>query len=179
MLNYLSNAPLVDVYERNLEHASTIIDVTSMDDLAKLAERQGTMILHMVLNFLHYYLVENNGTTYRYVVSAEKKGSTANDAVHIDLPKNTANAEEHKLPATGPVHFKTPRHWMTVSKKNRDISKSITNEVLNPAVNYYENNFSEEKQPILTEVPEYVIHNGEIEFAISPPEAEILRKIRL
>ena len=67
------NSMLVDVYEKSLEPTSTIIDVTSMDDLAKLAERQGTTILHMTRNFLHYYLVQNNGITYRYVMSTGEK----------------------------------------------------------------------------------------------------------
>lgn len=68
-------ALLVDVYERSLDPASPVIDVTSIDDLAKLAERQNTMILHMTLNFLHYYLVQSNGATYRYVISTGKSGS--------------------------------------------------------------------------------------------------------
>ncbi len=65
---------LVNVYERNLEPASMLIDVTTIDELAKLAERHNTVILHMTLNFLHYYLVQCNGLTYRYVFSAGKTG---------------------------------------------------------------------------------------------------------
>lgn len=67
-------AMIMDVYERSLDTSLAVTDVTSMDDLAKMAERQNTMILHMTLNFLHFYLVQGNGAMYRYIVSAGKKG---------------------------------------------------------------------------------------------------------
>ncbi|RPI94989.1 MAG: signal peptidase I [Chloroflexi bacterium] len=65
---------LVNIYERNLEPASMLIDVTTIDELAKLAERHNTVILHMTLNFLHYYMVQCNGITYRYMFSTGKRG---------------------------------------------------------------------------------------------------------
>jgi signal peptidase I len=68
------NALLVNVYERDLTPATTIIDVTTIDELAKLADRHNTVILHMTLNFLHYYLVQCNAITYRYVFSAGRRG---------------------------------------------------------------------------------------------------------
>ncbi|MFZ5910747.1 MAG: signal peptidase I [Chloroflexota bacterium] len=65
---------IMDVLERSLDPSLPVIDVTSMDDLAKMAERQNTMILHMTLNFLHFYLVQGNGAMYRYILSAGKRG---------------------------------------------------------------------------------------------------------
>lgn len=65
---------LMDVYERSLDVTLPVIDVTSIDDLAKLADRQNAMILHMTLNFLHYYMVQGNGAVYRYMFSDGKKG---------------------------------------------------------------------------------------------------------
>ena len=65
---------VMDIYERTPDLISRIIDVASIDDLAKLAERQNTMIMHLTLNFLHFYLVQCNGITYRYVVSTGKRG---------------------------------------------------------------------------------------------------------
>jgi hypothetical protein len=73
---------LVNVYERDLAPASMLIDVTTIDELAKLAERHNTVILHMTLNFIHCYLVQCNGLTYRYVFSAGKRGS-----VEIEPPR--------------------------------------------------------------------------------------------
>jgi hypothetical protein len=67
---------LVNMYERKLAPASVLIDVTTIDELAKLAERHNTIILHMALNFVHYYMVQCNGLTYRYVFSAGRKAVT-------------------------------------------------------------------------------------------------------
>jgi signal peptidase I len=64
---------LVNVYERDIPPSSSSIDVTTIDELAKLAERHNTVILHMALNFIHYYLVQCNGVTYRFVFSAGKR----------------------------------------------------------------------------------------------------------
>ncbi|MFZ1041111.1 MAG: hypothetical protein WCA79_08655 [Anaerolineales bacterium] len=61
---------LMDVCERSLGTALPVIDVISIDDLAKLAERQNTMILHMKLDFVHCYLVQSDGAIYRYVFNA-------------------------------------------------------------------------------------------------------------
>jgi hypothetical protein len=65
---------LVNVYDHSLEPASRLIDVTTIDELAKLAERHNTLILHMTINFLHSYMVQCNGLTYRYVFSAGRRG---------------------------------------------------------------------------------------------------------
>jgi signal peptidase I len=65
---------LVNVYEHNFASAAMLVDVTTIDELAKLAERHNTVILHMTLNFIHYYMVQYNGLTYRYVFSAGRRG---------------------------------------------------------------------------------------------------------
>jgi signal peptidase I len=62
-------ALLMDVYDRGFESISPVIDVTSIDDLAKLAGHQNAMILHMTRDFAQYYLVQSEGATYRYVIS--------------------------------------------------------------------------------------------------------------
>jgi signal peptidase I len=163
---------LVDVYEKSLEPTATTIDVTSMDDLAKLAERQGTMILHMTSNFLHYYLVQNNGTTYRYVISTGKKGIAESDPPPDETPKTTANS----FPAAEPVSIKPRRRWTTVNRKN---SGRPNPEILEPAISHQKNIFTEKKWPVNEETPEYVIHTGKIEFVMPPQETEILRKVKL
>jgi hypothetical protein len=65
---------LVNVYERNLTPASMLVEVTNIDELAKLAERHNTVILHMALDFIHSYIVQCNGLTYRYVFSTGRRG---------------------------------------------------------------------------------------------------------
>jgi hypothetical protein len=56
-----------------------VIDVTTIDELAKLAERHNTVMLHMAINFVHYYIVQCNGLTYRYVFSTGRKGISEMD----------------------------------------------------------------------------------------------------
>ena len=65
---------MIDVFDRGLETLIPMIDVANIDDLAKIAERQNTMILHMTRDFMHFYYVQNSGTTYRYVTSDGKNG---------------------------------------------------------------------------------------------------------
>ncbi len=60
---------LLNVYESTYEPPAPVIDVTSIDDLAKLADRHGTMILHITRDFLQDYLVQGENVTYRYSIS--------------------------------------------------------------------------------------------------------------
>jgi hypothetical protein len=98
---------LVNVYERNLAPASLLVDVTSIDELAKLAERHNTVILHMVLNFIHYYMVQSNGLTYRYVFSAGKRGLT-----EINPPRQEV------------IHYVSPETKMPIPELNEEESFS-------------------------------------------------------
>lgn len=73
---------LMDVYERSLDGTLPVIDVTSIDDLAKLADRQNAMILHMTLNYMHSYMVQCNGAVYRYVLGSGNRSAADQDAGH-------------------------------------------------------------------------------------------------
>lgn len=73
-------AMLMGVYDRGFENISPVIDVTTIDDLAKMAERQNTMILHMTRDFLQYYLVQSEGVSYRYVISEGRNGIPKTEA---------------------------------------------------------------------------------------------------
>jgi hypothetical protein len=164
---------IVDVYEKSLEPTTTTIDVTSMDNLAKLAERQGNMILHMTRNFRHYYLVQNNGITYRYVTNAGRKEFVESESDHNEIPK-TVNIEKDKNSAVKPVRLKAQRH---ASRKNS--GRSVQNEILEPTPNHQKNNIIQKEWLVIEEEPEYVIRTGDIEFVMTQPETEILRKVRL
>jgi signal peptidase I len=59
---------LMDVQEYALTTTSPLVDVNTIDDLARLAERQNTMILHMT----NSYLVQAQGITYRYGSGKER-----------------------------------------------------------------------------------------------------------
>ncbi len=79
-------ALIMDVYDRGFENISSVIEVTAIEDLAKLAERQNAMILHMTRDFLHYYFVQNDGTTYRYV-SSENHNRQTNQKARSEMPQ--------------------------------------------------------------------------------------------
>lgn len=65
-------ALLVDVHDRSLETISPVIDVASIDDLAKLAERQNSMILHLARESMHTYVVQTDSSAYRYVTGKSR-----------------------------------------------------------------------------------------------------------
>ena len=58
---------IVDIKRGSLKDSSHMIDVTSIDDLAKLAERYNVMILHDAHDNMHSYYVQGEGITYRYL----------------------------------------------------------------------------------------------------------------
>jgi len=64
---------LIDVCNGAYEPPAPIIDVTSIDHLATLADRYGTMILHIPRDFLQDYLVQTEQATYRYSLNTEAK----------------------------------------------------------------------------------------------------------
>jgi len=59
---------LVDIHDRTLELSSPAIDVVTMDDLAKLAERHNSLILHETRGLTHHYLVQGDQITYRFIL---------------------------------------------------------------------------------------------------------------
>jgi hypothetical protein len=71
---------LIDVQDADSIEFSSIIDITSMDALAKLAERFNGMILHAKQDDLHTYYVQSSGVTYRFVINMEKNSSTVPEA---------------------------------------------------------------------------------------------------
>jgi signal peptidase I len=64
---------LVDVQGKDLLPSGNLLDVSSVDDLAKLAEKYDSMILHSTEGQFQGYLVQGNGLTYRFQ-SDEKPG---------------------------------------------------------------------------------------------------------
>lgn len=94
---------IMDVHERSLDPSSPVIDVGTIDDLARMAERQNTMILHMTLNFLNYYLVQSSGTTYRYVTNHNKHGAVKVEANRHETTNYMTNSESN-------VNYDEPVH---------------------------------------------------------------------
>jgi hypothetical protein len=116
---------LVNVYERDLAPASMLIDVTTIDELAKLAERHNTVILHMALNFIHYYMVQCNGLTYRYVFSAGRRGVAEIEPPHQQII-NYVSSENN---ATWPV-LNEDELFGYVINQSRTAKTEVTDTVL-------------------------------------------------
>ena len=72
-INLRYGSLLIDIYDGGLETFSPVIETKTIDNLAKIAERQNVMILHMVRDSFHFYFVQSSGTTYRYVVNNGKQ----------------------------------------------------------------------------------------------------------
>ena len=66
---------LVDVKDKPLEMSLPSIDVITMDDLARLAERYSGVILHEAHGLVHYYFVQGDRIIYRYMLNDGAGGS--------------------------------------------------------------------------------------------------------
>ncbi|MBK9928015.1 MAG: signal peptidase I [Anaerolineales bacterium] len=76
---------MIDIQHANVVDSKTTIDVSSIDDLGKLAERFNAMILHTEFSESHAYYVQDEGTTYRFVMGRQETGS--------NVPKKDAGKE--------------------------------------------------------------------------------------
>jgi hypothetical protein len=86
MIQLKYGALMMDIHERVFEHLAQTIDVRRIDDLAKIAERQNTMILHMTHQLTDYYLVQGPGMTYRFVLGDQKESAArVEEPVHQEI----------------------------------------------------------------------------------------------
>jgi signal peptidase I len=175
---------LVDVYEQSLPQSSSIVDVASMDDLARLAERHGTMILHMSRNFLQYYFVQSGSITYRYVISTGRKGIPEPETPSRQpepLPQYAAHEPVFTAPA--PIPAPIP---MATSVQNEDTQEQRTVYVYMPPRDETQPVFAGDydavetsaQKPVYEEPIEYIIKTGEIEFSM-PQDTTMLKRINL
>lgn len=74
------NSMLVDVQQTVLVNKADIVDVASIEDLAKLAEKFNSMILHAESGNLHAYYVREAGATYRFIIPAETGSNVPDEA---------------------------------------------------------------------------------------------------
>jgi signal peptidase I len=175
----LKHGPLLmDVSEQNPLPSGQVIDVATMDDLVRLAERHGTMILHMQRNFLHYYLVQSNGASYRYVITTGKKGIP-----QADLPTNESLEQTQPTPTSTEVvsmPIPLPPQWEALIRQ--PIRQTETDEAPHHEIEITRSipNHEPAEIPALpSEGVEYVIRTGAIEFEMPQIETTILRKIKL
>lgn len=66
---------MIDVQNAALPNSNPVVEVASLEDVGKLAERFQTIILHTETDGMHTYAVQGGGTWYRFVVGASKTES--------------------------------------------------------------------------------------------------------
>jgi signal peptidase I len=76
---------LFEVQDQGLETFALVINMATIEDLAKLAERQNAAIMHVEREFEHYYFVQIEGTTYRYVAAKHPSLNPDSGATGIGL----------------------------------------------------------------------------------------------
>lgn len=165
---------IVNVHEQNLEPYSVVVDVDAMDDLARLADRQDGMILHMQRNFLHYYFVQSNGTMYRYVVTGGKKGVAALEELEDVQSFNAQHSALEPEPAHVPPAFVPEPE---PAKKEERIERQVYELLPRRVTARHEVTHKVEKPrerikqaPVLEEALNYVIDTGEINFYVPQQE---------
>jgi signal peptidase I len=178
MIRLKYGALLVNIHEQNLLPSTSVLDVSTMDDLARLAERNGGMILHMPRNFLHFYFVQSNGTTYRYVVSMGRMSTASGEAAAVEVtapvaPKNKPGRVSEARRVTVETNEDQP-----ILIGNRFIytyppQKEIPGlEEMQAEPGYHERTWTPSKPP------EYVIDATEA-FESSRLDATLMHKVRL
>jgi hypothetical protein len=64
---------VIDVEEGGLRKTNQIIQVNSIDDLAKIAEKHNSMILHEAQEDVDTYLVHLNGFSYIFSLNKQEE----------------------------------------------------------------------------------------------------------
>lgn len=173
---------LIHVHDQNLGPYSAAVDVNSMDDLVRLAERHGVMILHMQRNFLHYYFVQSHGATYRYVVTRGRMGVAAVDEPEdtrqitpqplapepIDIEDVMDALHDELLAEHEPIMEERTRRQIYELLPRREYPQAA------PTQRVEEVRETVKQAPAREEALSYVIDTGEIEFYIPQQEETII-----
>ncbi|MCB9110645.1 MAG: signal peptidase I [Anaerolineales bacterium] len=169
-------ALLVNIHEQSLEPSASVIDVSTMDDLARLAERNGTMILHMPRGFLHFYFVQSGGVTYRYFISMGRKGVAADEAAAAEIPASMGTVNKPNRVKEADVEM--PEE-MPILIRNRLIYTYPPQKEI-PDLDESEEkwDFQQVRTWTPSNPPEYVFDASEA-FDLSRQDATLLHKVKI
>lgn len=76
---------MVDVRSAESDKRDDAIQVASIRDLSRLAERFGSVILHQPLSAGHRYFVRDGDDTYEYVIAASSAGGPVGAGTPVDI----------------------------------------------------------------------------------------------
>ena len=100
---------LVEVQGTTFEPTPPVIDVDSMETLAKLAENHNAMILHIAHPFLNDYLVQTTQSTYRYSVNRKGQPALVTPQAY-SVPANAAYNAENPQQQPNPQYQQQPKN---------------------------------------------------------------------
>jgi signal peptidase I len=76
---------LMEVHDLRPDTLSPVIDVNSIDDLAKFAERQSAIIMHTACEDMQYYFVQAEGTSYRFKAAKDPAPGPVESQTGIEM----------------------------------------------------------------------------------------------
>jgi signal peptidase I len=88
---------MVNASEQKIRVRGSLINVDSIDELAKLAERHNTVILHTTFNSMHAYQVQCNETTYRYTSRLNRSDTYDIEPVSSEITRPVYTIRQDKL----------------------------------------------------------------------------------
>jgi signal peptidase I len=121
---------LMDVYGQNINITSRMIDVASIEDLAKMAERQNAMILHTTFHSVHYYLVQSHAATYRYILNPGKNAIAKMEPDNPEIFERLANDDDYVYEDSQPMPRKSTGYGIHIENVNITTSRSEDAEIL-------------------------------------------------
>ncbi|NJC94964.1 MAG: signal peptidase I [Anaerolineae bacterium] len=164
---------IVDIPYQRISPSFSIIDLATFDDLTRLAEKHGTMILHMSRNSAHSYFVQDNGTVYRYFTGGTEKD---NPAIEPMRPENVGHKNviiKEPAPTPTPIYKASPVKEVQGQSKPMPATATLQNEYTQPVPVHpvREKDANSESAP--EEFPEYFIDIGRLKKARPPQNGSI------
>ncbi|MBE9479371.1 MAG: hypothetical protein IMY80_05340, partial [Chloroflexi bacterium] len=90
------NEVLLDIRELPAKATSDDIEVDRFEDLAKLAEKTGSMIFHHVEANQHTYLLQDGDSTYRFLLTVPEPDDGDVDSPEADEISNSQQQSEER-----------------------------------------------------------------------------------
>ena len=116
---------MVAVRHVELGEHSRIVDLASIDDLAKIAMKDGRMILHGHGDRAEEYLVQDVDVTYRYALSPTKKSSRTNQMTKTQVISGPESAMQDWLRKLEGSKKENAQHCRRVAKLTMRLAQQM------------------------------------------------------
>jgi hypothetical protein len=85
---------LIEIQDDTPINTTNAIDVTTIEDLAKLAEKFNSMILHSAVGGQHTYYVQGLGSTYRFEIPININQPEVDSGINSNVMSSEGTPEE-------------------------------------------------------------------------------------